>query len=62
MKNEYRKTVEFKAAKVITPFNYSGVQLRDSMFKYQFNKMKDYYLDIPNDDMLKGFRERTLEE
>ncbi len=49
----------FKARKKVWTFNYSSVKLRKSMFQEQFYKMKEFYLNIPNDSILKGFRERA---
>ena len=51
-----KKILKFNAVTHLIPFNYSNVQLKDSIFKNQFNEMKHYYLRIPNDDILKGFR------
>lgn len=59
MKIEDRETVRPKGQNVIASFNYCDVQLRKSIFQEQFNQTKQYYLDIPNDDILKGFRERA---
>lgn len=59
MKIEDRETVRPKGQNVIASFNYCDVQLRKSMFQEQFNQTKQYYLDIPNDDILKGFREKA---
>lgn len=59
MKNSSKQTTRLKATEAITPFNYSSVELKESMFKNQFEQMKQYYLAIPNDDILKGFRERA---
>ena len=44
---------------VLEPFNYRGVRLLNSMFKKQFTQTKNYYLAIPNDDILKGFRQQA---
>jgi len=59
MTEESRKSVKCKVSRFLYPFDYSSVQLRPSMFKSQFNNTMRYYLDISNDDMLKGFRERA---
>ena len=48
-----------KGTRILSPFNYSGVQLADSNFLHQFKRMKHYFLGIPNDEILKGFRERA---
>ncbi|RLC38313.1 MAG: hypothetical protein DRH33_04690 [Candidatus Nealsonbacteria bacterium] len=54
-----KRITRLKATKAIASFNYSSVELKESMFKNQFEQMKQYYLAIPNDDILKGFRERA---
>lgn len=43
----------------IEPFNYAGVQLRESTFKTQFDGAVELLWGIPNDNILKGFRERA---
>lgn len=48
-----------RAKKVIEPFDYRGVTLDDGSLRRQFDETRDYYLRIPNDDLLKGFRERA---
>ncbi len=48
-----------KARKIIEPFDYRGVTLDDGSMRRQFDETRDYYLRIPNDDLLKGFRERA---
>ena len=44
---------------VLEPFNYSGVRLLDSMFKKQYYQTRDFYFNISDDDILKGFREQA---
>ena len=44
---------------VIQPFNYRSVRLAPSRLRDQYQQTRDYYLAIPNDDLLKGFRERA---
>lgn len=44
---------------VLKPVDYSGVILNDSRFKTQFDEMIEYFLAIPNDDILYGFRKRA---
>jgi DUF1680 family protein len=44
---------------IIQPFDYKGVTLEDGPLKRQFDETRDYYLRIPNDDLLKGFRARA---
>jgi uncharacterized protein len=41
------------------PFDYSGVTLQDSRLKRQFDEVKAFYLRIPNDDLLYGYRLRA---
>ncbi len=43
----------------VRTFNYNNVQLKDSHWKRQFDKTKQYYLDIPDDNLLYGFRKRA---
>ena len=43
----------------LRPFEYDEVQLSESRIKYQFEEVLAYYLAIPNEDLLKGFRERA---
>ncbi|ARN56167.1 beta-L-arabinofuranosidase domain-containing protein [Sedimentisphaera salicampi] len=44
---------------VITPFDYEGVQLLDGPLKVQFDRVKDFYLSLPNNNILYGFRKRA---
>ncbi|HEV2381055.1 MAG TPA: beta-L-arabinofuranosidase domain-containing protein [Terriglobia bacterium] len=44
---------------VLTPFNYSGIRLLDGPLKEQYDATRDYYYNVPNDDILKGFRQRV---
>lgn len=41
------------------PMEYADVELTDSMFKKQFDEMVDYFLNIPDDDILLGYRRRA---
>ena len=43
----------------IQPFNYEGVQLLDGRLKAQFEQVRDFYVALRDNDILKGFRERT---
>lgn len=43
----------------IQSFELKNVVIKDCMFKKQFDEMKEYYLSIPNDDILFGFRKRA---
>jgi uncharacterized protein len=44
---------------VLAPFDYSGVRLLDGPLKKQCDATRDYYYNVPNDDILKGFRQRV---
>lgn len=44
---------------VIEPFNLSGVRLGPSRLRDQYEHTRNYYLAIPDDDILKVFRERA---
>ena len=44
---------------VIESFNYDGVRLGEGMLKKQYLTGRNYYFDIPNDDILIGFRRRA---
>ncbi len=48
-----------KGKTVLSTFDYRDVQLLDSKWKQQQDETKNYYLRIPNDDLLKGFRLRA---
>lgn len=52
-------SAEPKVKAAIEPFDYRGVTLDDGSMRRQFDETRDYYLRIPNDDLLKGFRERA---
>src|SRR5579871_611392 len=39
-------------------FDYSGVKLLDSRFKSQYDAARDLFFNIPNDNLLLGFRQR----
>ena len=38
-------------------FDYRGVTLDGGQMRLQLDEVRDYYLRIPNDDLLKGFRQ-----
>ena len=44
---------------VLEPFDYNGVRLLDGSLKKQYDATRDFYYDVPNDDILKGFRQRV---
>ncbi len=43
----------------LAPFDYSGVRLLDGMLKKQYQATRDFYFNLPNDDMLLGYRNRA---
>ena len=43
----------------LTTFDLRGVTLTPSHFKSQFDQMMTYFMSLPNDDMLLGFRRRA---
>ena len=43
----------------LTPFDYDGVRLLDGMLKKQYEATRDYYFNLPNDDLLLGYRKRA---
>ena len=45
--------------KRISAFDLSGVQLRSGPLLDQYERMRDYFLAVPSDDMLFGFRQRV---
>jgi len=47
-----------KGKRIVEPFNYHGVTLGGNLQR-QFSEVCEYYLRIPNDDLLKPYRERA---
>lgn len=43
----------------IQAFDYTGVTLRESRWKDEAQRARDYYLGVSNDDILQGFRARA---
>jgi uncharacterized protein len=48
-----------KGRKILENFDFHGVTLDDGSLRQQFDEVRDFYLRIPNDDLLKGFRARA---
>ena len=48
-----------KGVRQIEAFDYRGVTLDGGHPRFMLDEAKDYYLRIPNDDLLKGFRQRA---
>lgn len=44
---------------MILPFDYHGVTLNAGNLKRQFDEVRDFYLRLPNDDLLRGYRLRA---
>ncbi|MCC7354000.1 MAG: glycoside hydrolase family 127 protein, partial [Anaerolineae bacterium] len=61
MSTEVRTRGNVRAAPqgMIHPFNYEGVRLGKSWLRDQYQHTRDYFLAIPDDDLLKGFRQRA---
>ena len=47
------------AARKLQLFDYSGVKLLESRFHSQFQAARDLFFNIPNDNLLLGFRQRA---
>jgi len=45
--------------RVLQPFDYRGITLGGGPLKTQVDEVRQFYLAIPNDDLLKGFRARA---
>jgi len=45
--------------RALQAFNYQGVRLLDGMLKKQYDAARDYFFAIPDEDILKGFRQRA---
>jgi hypothetical protein len=45
-----------KSRVALEPFDYRGVTLHDSQWKTQYLAARDFYLNVPDDDILKGYR------
>jgi hypothetical protein len=43
----------------LEPFDYRGVTLDGGRLRAQYDRVREIYLGIPNDGLLKGFRERA---
>ncbi len=47
------------APRVLEPFDYRGVRLLPGWFADQVGRTRETYYDVPDDDILKGFRQRA---
>ena len=43
----------------LEPFDYEGVHLLDGRLRQQYLATRDYFFNLPDDDILKGFRKRA---
>ena len=50
---------KYSSRLVIEPFNFQGVRLRPSQWQEQFQTARDFYFNIPDDDILQGYRAET---
>jgi len=48
-----------KIALTLRPMDYANVELKPGPFKEQFDRMLEYFLALPDDDILLGFRRRA---
>jgi DUF1680 family protein len=48
-----------RGARALQSFDYRGVTLDGGRAREQLDQVRRYYLNIPNDDLLKGFRARA---
>jgi uncharacterized protein len=51
--------VAIKGQQRLDNFDYRGVTLDAGRMRTQLDTVREYYLSIPNDDLLKGFRQRA---
>ncbi|QEH33835.1 hypothetical protein OJF2_23650 [Aquisphaera giovannonii] len=48
-----------RGARLIEPFDFRGVALQPGPLKTQVDEVRAFYLAVPDDDLLKGFRARA---
>ena len=48
-----------KVKPILRPLDYKGVVLKKGKFQSQFEEAVEYFLAIPNEDILYGFRKRA---
>jgi len=58
-KSEWVPPNDFSRRCRVQPFNYEGVRLSAGRLNSQFRATRDYYFAIPDNDILKGFRQRA---
>ena len=44
---------------VLEPFEFGEVSLGDGMLRREQDEIREFYMRVPNDDLLKGFRTRA---
>src|SRR5271165_1970826 len=50
---------ESRGQQILKPFDYRGVSLDAGPLRQQVDEVRAFYLSIPDDDLLKGFRTRA---
>jgi uncharacterized protein len=55
----HKQAVELKGNKLLENFDYHGVTLDAGPLRKQVDEAREDYLRIPNEDLLKGFRQRA---
>jgi uncharacterized protein len=53
------KAPELVGHRIVEPFDYRGVTLDAGPLKKQVDEVRAFYLALPDDDLLKGFRTRA---
>ena len=54
-----QEKVNTSVEKALESFDYDGVSLGDSFLEKQYKTIKDFYMAIPDDSLLYGFRKRA---
>jgi len=48
-----------KPRRLLEPFGYAGARPMDGMLRRQYLATREYFYNLPDDDILKGFRKRA---
>ena len=59
MKHRAQEATYLASRQLLSPLDYAGVRLKPGMFERQFEQMRLFFLAIPNDSILRGFRQRA---
>lgn len=54
-----RSSIQPRGKRLLQPFYYHGVELGAGLLRNQVDEVRQFYLAIPDDDLLKGFRTRA---